>query len=147
MERILQNPAVKSTARSRGSSLKYIIGGVVLTGVIAFLIFNTFQSNSVYYYTVPELKAQHAQLEGRTIRVNGTLDKASIQTDQKNLVLQFNIIESDLVLPVVYRGVAPDTMGSGESIVAEGKLDAKGVFQASSILVKCPSKYEESPVQ
>ena len=28
--------------------------------------------------------------------------------------------------------------------LAEGKLDAQGVFQASNLLVKCPSKYEES---
>lgn len=147
MESILQNPPVKSTTHSRGSSLKFVIGGVVLLGVIAFVMYNSFQSNTVYYYTLSELQAQRALIAGQTIRVNGTLDKASIQNDQKNLVLQFNILESDLVLPVVYRGVAPDTMGSGESVVAEGKLDANGVFQANTILVKCPSKYEESPVQ
>lgn len=147
MESILQNPPVKSIARARGSSLRFIIGAVVLMGVIAFVMYNSFQSNTVYYYTLSELQAQRAQLAGQTIRVNGTLDKASIQNDQKNLVLQFNILESDLVLPVVYRGVAPDTMGSGESVVAEGKLDSNGVFQADTILVKCPSKYEESPVQ
>lgn len=147
MQSILSNPPVKSPSAFKSGSLKYIIGGVAMLGVIAFVMFNTFQSNTVYYYTVSELAAQRTQLSGQTIRVNGTLDKSSIQNDQKNLVLQFKINEKDLVLPVVYHGVAPDTMGSGESVVAEGKLDSNGVFQANNILVKCPSKYQESPAQ
>jgi cytochrome c-type biogenesis protein CcmE len=36
-------------------------------------------------------------------------------------------------------------MDKGESVVAEGRLGADGVFQASTILVKCPSKYESEP--
>jgi cytochrome c-type biogenesis protein CcmE len=110
-------------------------------------MYSSFQSNTVYYYTLSELQAQRGQLTGQTVRVNGPLDKASIQNDQKNLILQFNLVEENIVLPVVYHGVAPDTMSSGESVVAEGKLDSNGIFQASTILVKCPSKYEEAPVQ
>ena len=146
MESTLSNPPVKSTA-TRGSSWKLIVGGVVLLGVIGFVLFNSFQSNTVYYYTLPELTAQKASLMGRTVRVNAPLDKTSIRNDQKNLVLEFNLVDGGLVLPVVYHGVAPDTMSAGESVVAEGKLDSGGVFRAETILVKCPSKYEESPVQ
>lgn len=147
MESILRNPPAKTAARSNRIPLKFILGGVVLLGVIAFVMYSSFQSNTVYYYTLPELQAQRAQLTGRTIRVNAPLDKASIQNDQKNLILQFNLVEGDLILPVVYHGVAPDTMSSGESVVAEGQLDSNGIFQAGTILVKCPSKYEASPVQ
>ncbi len=147
MESILRNPPAKTATRSNRIPLKFILGGVVLLGVIAFVMYSSFQSNTVYYYTLPELQAQRAQLAGQTVRVNGPLDKASIQNDQKNLILQFNLVEDNIVLPVVYHGVAPDTMSSGESVVAEGKLDSNGIFQASTILVKCPSKYEESPVQ
>lgn len=147
MESILRNPPAKKATRSNSIPLKFILGGVVLLGVIAFVMYSSFQSNTVYYYTLPELQAQRAQLTGHTVRVNGPLDKTSIQNDQKNLILQFNLMEDNIVLPVVYHGVAPDTMGSGESVVAEGQLDSNGIFQASTILVKCPSKYEESPVQ
>ncbi len=49
------------------------------------------------------------------------------------------------MLPVVYKGVKPDTFEQGESVVAEGRLGSDGVFQASNILVKCPSKYESQP--
>lgn len=147
MASILQNSPAKPAARSSGFSIKYILGSIVLLGVIGFVLFSSFQSNAVYYYTLPELYAQQTELAGRTVRVNGPLDKASIENDQKNLVLKFNLVEGGHVLPVVYRGVAPDTMSSGESVVAEGRLDGNGVFQADSILVKCPSKYEKSAEQ
>jgi cytochrome c-type biogenesis protein CcmE len=147
MASVLKNPPARATARPAAYSLRFVLGAIVLLGVIAFVMYNSFQSNTVYYYTLSELQAQRAQLTGHTIRVNGPLDTASIQNDQKDLVLRFNLVESDIVLPVLYRGVVPDTLGSGESVVAEGKLDADGVFQANSILVKCPSKYEESSVQ
>jgi cytochrome c-type biogenesis protein CcmE len=147
MASVLQNPPAKPVARTTGIPLKFILGGIVLLGVIAFVMFSSFQSNTVYYYTLSELYAQRTELTGRTVRVNAPLDKTSIQNDQKNLVLQFNLVDGDYMLPVVYRGVAPDTMSTGETVVAEGKLDSNGVFQADSILVKCPSKYEKSTEQ
>ena len=30
-----------------------------------------------------------------------------------------------------------------ESVVVTGKMDQEGVFQASEVLLKCPSKYKE----
>lgn len=147
MATVLQNPAQPAVRRSHGGMLKVAIGGAIILGVIAFVMLSSFQSNTVYYYTLPELAAQRAKLTGQTVRVNGPLDKQSIQIDQKNLVLQFNMVDGNDVLPVVYRGVIPDTLTSGETVVAEGKLDSRGTFQADTILVKCPSKYESSDAQ
>ena len=135
-------------ARARILNLKYIIGGLIILGAIAAFALSNFQSNVVYYYTVPELQTQKTRLMGQTIRINGPLDQSSINLDQKTMTLKFNLKESGMVQPVVYTGVVPDTLTSGESVVAEGRLDAAGVFQADSILVKCPSKYEkEDPKQ
>ncbi|MBI5877957.1 MAG: cytochrome c maturation protein CcmE [Chloroflexi bacterium] len=134
--------------RARILNLKYIIGGLIILGAIAAFALSNFQSNVVYYYTVPELVAQKTRLTGQTIRVNGPLDQSSIDLDQKTMTLKFNIKDNGMVQPVVYKGVVPDTLTNGESVVAEGRLDAAGVFQADSILVKCPSRYEsETPKQ
>ncbi|NYE58153.1 cytochrome c maturation protein CcmE domain-containing protein [Carboxydothermus ferrireducens] len=46
-------------------------------------------------------------------------------------------------LPVVYNDVKPDNLEHPEAqIVVEGKYNGK-VFQADTLLVKCPSKYEK----
>lgn len=144
MQNTIATPTVQRQAGSRTGSLKFIIGGALILGAVLFAVAMSFQSNSVYYLTLQEFNAQHGKYAGQMVRINGPLDQSSIQIDQKNLVLNFNLKDGNIVLPVVYHGVIPDTMTSGESVVAEGKLDAKGVFQASNILVKCPSKYEES---
>ncbi len=132
-----QNASVKT-----GGKWKFVIGGLLILGAIAYVTFTSFQSNAIYYLTLKELDAQRSSIVGQPVRVNAPLDKSSIQFDDKSLTLKFNLVEESRVLPVVYKGVVPDTMDKGESVVVEGKLGADGVFNASTILVKCPSKYE-----
>ncbi len=129
---------------TRKGAFKFYAGGVIILVVIAYVTLTSFQANSVYYYTVQEVAVQHAKLAGQNLRVNGSLDKASLQLDQKTMTLRFNLQDGKNILPVVYRGVVPDTLTTSESVVAEGHLDTQGIFQADTILVKCPSKYEES---
>jgi cytochrome c-type biogenesis protein CcmE len=142
MDDLMISPTRRVKARSRLGAAKFFAGGLVILAMIGYVTFNSFQSNAVYYYTLREFNAQQARLQGQNVRVNGPLDKSSIKLDQKNLVLQFNLKDNEIVMPVVYHGVAPDTLTTGESVVAEGHLDSSNVFQADDILVKCPSKYE-----
>jgi cytochrome c-type biogenesis protein CcmE len=134
------------TKRSRRTNWKFIICGLVIVGAIAFLLISSFQSNSMYYLTVPEVKAQ-AKADGaaffeRTIRVSGPLHKESIDWNAKTLTLKFHIAERNEMFPVAYIGPVPDTLENGETVVVEGKYASDGVFKATNILVKCPSKYE-----
>ncbi len=128
-----------------GGRWKFVLGGFLILGAIAFVTISSFQSNAIYYLTLKEINSQRSALIGQPVRINAPLDKTSIQFDDKTLTLRFNLKEGNLVMPVVYKGVVPDTMDQGESIVAEGRLGADGIFQASTILVKCPSKYESQP--
>lgn len=139
-------PTLERTATAKaGGKWKFVIGGLLILGAIAYVTVSSFQSNAIYYLTLKEMNAQRASLIGQPVRVNAPLDKSSIQFDDKSLTLKFTLKDGDLVLPVVYKGVVPDTMGQSESVVAEGRLGTDGVFQASTILVKCPSKYEAQP--
>ena len=45
-------------------------------------------------------------------------------------------------LKVVYKGAIPNNFESATSVVVTGKYH-NGIFHASDILTKCPSKYEE----
>ncbi len=140
----LNEPAIKS---HRGSG-KFIISGLLILGAIVFLLISSFQSNTMYYLTVPELVAQ-ARTEGasfytRTVRVSGPLHKESIDWNAKTMTLNFHLAEGSEMFPVAYIGPVPDTLQNGESVVVEGKYSREGVFNATNILVKCPSKYEVS---
>jgi cytochrome c-type biogenesis protein CcmE len=135
-------PVEQGAAVKTGGKWKFLIGGLLILGAIAYVTISSFQTNAIYYLTLRELNAQRGSLINQPVRVNAPLDKSSIQFDDKTLILKFNLREDNLVLPVVYKGVKPDTFEQGESVVAEGKLGQDGTFQASTLLVKCPSKYE-----
>ena len=135
-----------SVAKPRRVNVKFIAAGLVIVAAMAFLAVSSFQSNSMYYMTVPELKAQ-ARADGaafydKMVRVSGPLHKESIDWNAKTLTLKFHINEGNEMFPVVFVGPIPDTMENGETVVVEGKYTPTGVFNASNILVKCPSKYE-----
>lgn len=121
---------------------KFIIGGLILFLAIGYLGFMGFRSSASYYFTVSELLAQGNIPQTQVIRVNGTVVPGSVEQKSGDLSLMFNVTEGGKNLPVVYRGVVPDTFKPGGDIVIEGSLDAGGVFQAKTLLPKCPSKYE-----
>ncbi len=144
MENVLVEP--KAASQPRRMPIKFVVAGLVIAAAIAFLAISSFQSNSMYYLTVPELKAQ-AQADGsaffdKMVRVSGPLHKESIDWNAKTMTLKFHINDGNNMFPVVYNGPVPDTMENGETVVVEGKYTPEGVFNASTILVKCPSKYE-----
>ena len=47
--------------------------------------------------------------------------------------------------PVVYRGITPDTFTDEVDVVVEGRLGQDGTFQATTLLAKCASRYENAP--
>ena len=46
---------------------------------------------------------------------------------------------------VEYRDALPDTFTDDVEVVLEGRMDAAGAFQATTVLTKCGSRYEASP--
>jgi cytochrome c-type biogenesis protein CcmE len=44
-------------------------------------------------------------------------------------------------IPVSYAGILPDLFREGQGVVAEGKLDVSGRFQADTILAKHDETY------
>ncbi len=147
MEDSVIHPLAKARTKPRQGRLKFAIAGIIIIAAIAFLGVQSFQSNSMFYLTVPELKAEVAK-EGeafyaRQVRVSGPLHKESIDWNPKTMNLKFHLADGRDMFPVEFTGVIPDTFEHSETVVAEGHYTPAGVFQATNILVKCPSKYEE----
>jgi len=131
-----------SPPRSGLAGKKFILGGIVILAMVGFLIASGLQSTSVYYLTVNEAHTQLKPGGTQVVRINGVADLKSVKWDAQNLNLAFDIVEGDRRLPVLYHGVMPDTFQQSESVVVEGTLSTNGVFDARTLLVKCPSRYE-----
>lgn len=128
----------------RGSQTKFIIGGLIIVAVVAYLIFSSIDGSTAYYLTVAELRARGAEAIDMKVRVTGLVDGDTIVWDDRTLELSFDIVDESGRLPVIYQGIRPDMFQDEAEAVVEGSLDASGVFDAKSLLLKCPSKYEAS---
>jgi cytochrome c-type biogenesis protein CcmE len=124
---------------------KFMIAGGLIVAGLGYLMFSGIANSMVYYHTLTELHEEGARLEGRGVRISGHVRPGSISRDTTGSLVEFVVFEkdSDQTLPVVYQGLIPDTFKDSAEVVVEGIYDpASPVFRASTLLAKCPSKYE-----
>ena len=140
-------PSVKIAGQSANKKTKFVVGGVVIALAIVYLIYTGIQSTSAYFLTVDELYAKGAVMENRTVRVSGKVDAATIDFNNRDLILTFDVTsETGERMPVVFNGPKPDQMREGADAILEGKYDGE-TFTAQSLLLKCPSRYEEGTIE
>jgi cytochrome c-type biogenesis protein CcmE len=122
--------------------LKYIIGIVIIIICIILLAVRGFKKSQVFYYTVSEALEQDSTVKQQPIRVNGMVVSGSIDYVAEKLMLTFDISDGKNMVPVVFHGAKPDLLTDDKEVVVEGSLDSDGVFKATKIITKCPSKYQ-----
>ncbi len=136
-----------STSRAN-NKVKFIVGGFVIVGLIAYLIISSISSAGAYYREVGEVLAQRDTLNGKNLRVSGNIVTESVTYDAAKLDLNFLISDPkdpSQKLAVYFHGVKPDQITrEGASAIVEGTLGPNGgPVQANNLLLKCPSRYEE----
>ena len=121
---------------------RYFIGGGMLLAAVIYLLYLSFGSSVSYYVTVSEFFDRGAELHDINVRVAGNIADSPIEWNAKDLKLSFAITEGGDTMTVIYQGAQPSGFKVGSSILVEGKYDSNGVFRASQLILKCPSKYE-----
>jgi len=118
---------------------------VVIIGVLVWLAMGGISETKTYYKTISELNQMGDQAHGKRLRVGGDVEQGSIVRNGREV--SFVMHQDTLKLKVVYSGVdpLPDTFKDGAQALADGRLGANGVFEASKIQAKCASKYEAKP--
>jgi cytochrome c-type biogenesis protein CcmE len=130
----------QATLSSR--QIKWIVGGIVIAATVGYLVFVAASGSAAYYVTIQEIQEQGPSR--RNVRVAGSIVGESIVWDPRDLRLEFDIADESGQMPVVYDGSRPDMFQDEAELVVEGKMSPDGVFEARTILLKCPSKYEEA---
>ncbi len=122
---------------------RFLIVGAVVAIALGYLGFTAFQGASMYYLTVDELVARGEAAYGEQIRLMGKVGDGSVEKSSEANTLRFDVAGEDgTSVPVVYSGMVPDAFKQEADVVVEGSLTPTGTFEADSLLVKCPSKYE-----
>lgn len=137
----------RSSRPSNPTKWRLIVGVAVIVVALAYLILSSTQGGAVYALTIHELKARGTAIHGRGVRVGGIVDGQSIVYEPSELLLQFTLVDGEETLPVSYRGPRPDMFRDGAQALVEGQYSADGTFQATKLLLTCPSKYEAAATQ
>jgi cytochrome c-type biogenesis protein CcmE len=151
MQDVNSSPIPTSLAGRPASriNMKFVAGGLLIILFVGFLGFQMVQatmSTGAYYLTVAELYERGTDAYGQRIRVNGNVVEGSENWNAKEITLKFAIAdESGEQLPIVFYGPRPDNFQRAASAIIEGELLPDGTFQAETLLLKCPSRYEEEP--
>ena len=112
----------------------------VVAACVAYLVVSATASTAAYYVTIPELRAHPPTGD---VRVLGTVQD-DIRRSDGGLQVAFTAVDGGQAMPVLYRGSVPDIFTPGVQVVVEGRLGPDGVFQAKTLLAKCPSRFSSA---
>lgn len=112
--------------------------GIVVASIGGLIVWSL-AGTTAYYKTPAELAASPPSPTER-IRVAGKVVPGSVT--RRAAVTDFSVTDGKSAIPITTEDVLPDTFGMGVEVVAEGAMTPRGVFSASSVLTKCPSKFK-----
>jgi len=118
--------------------LYFVLLGMVALGAAVALVLFALEDTMVYFYSPTDLQAKHVP-PGRRMRIGGLVEQGSVMKGGKTVT--FRVTDTAAVVAVTYTGILPDLFREGQGVVAEGRLDNDGVFQATEILAKHDEKY------
>jgi cytochrome c-type biogenesis protein CcmE len=145
---------------------KFTIGGLILVAAVALLVISSIRGSAQYYYTVDELISGNTRQQN--LRVSGVVLGDTIKYDQTTYDLVFTIahipgdnkeieeagglaqvlheaaLNPASSIEVVYHGEKPDLLTNEAQAIVTGSLGEDGRFYADELLLKCPSRYEDS---
>jgi len=113
----------------------HIVGAAVIVAALAFGA-GAFQSSLTPYVSIAEAMTTDA-----LVQVSGLVEPDTATYDASGAFTFVLTDDKGNKLPVVYRRVKPANFDQAIGVVAVGRRKS-GVFEASQLLVKCPSKYE-----
>ena len=117
-----------------------IIGGALAVLAVAVgLVLNALR-DSIVFFSTPTMVAEKHVAPGTRFRLGGLVQPGSLVRGD-NLAVNFSVADGSATVPVAYKGILPDLFREGQGVVAEGALDASGVFKADTVLAKHDENY------
>lgn len=113
-----------------------VIGVSVAVGLTLFAL----NQNINLFYSPTQIVKGEAP-ENARIRAGGMVVEGSVKRDSDSLRVEFGMTDYAETVTVVYTGILPDLFREGQGIVAQGSMDAAGLFQATEVLAKHDENY------
>src|SRR5689334_13060617 len=153
-------------SKKAGGRLKFLVGGLLILGAVAYLIVSGTLTGTQYFITVNDALSNPSYV-GQTVRLSGAVIGDSIVYDSQTLTIDFDIANiptefDDLATALhdavndpastrlhvhIENQVKPDLLQHEAQAIVTGTLGTDGVFHASELLLKCPSRFIEGGPQ
>ncbi len=164
MENTWEKPRIPAaTQKSRAEYVKFLVGGVLMLAAVVYLIVSGTTNGAQYFITIDELLT-NPDYVGKTVRMSGAVIGDTIDYNTQTLSLDFTIaniptdttdlartLHEAVINPTAERlkvhldnEVKPDLLQNEAQAILTGKLGDDGTFYATELLLKCPSRYDES---
>ena len=130
---------------------RFMVGLVGVAAVVTYLIWTGVSETMVYYMTPVELIAKvevDPSYHEVGVKVGAMVIPGSYSRGEGELLHIFTVrdlVDEESTFVVEYRDALPDTFTDEIEVVLEGHLRANGVFEATTLLTKCGSRYEAAP--
>ncbi len=121
---------------------RMLAAGLVAAGLVVatLLTLQAFNENMMFYVEISEV-AEGNVPDDRNFRVGGLVVANSVKRKAGELEVQFTLTDLENELDVVYSGLLPDLFREGQGIIARGRMNADGKFQAEDVLAKHDENY------
>src|SRR5271165_5399518 len=133
--------------RKRWAGVAIAVALTMGAAAIVTIVLTGMQDKALYSKPVDQLLAQKTKFLGRPVRAEGILVPGTLVKRDQPCEYRFSIAKNGSELPVRFaQCVVPDTFRDvpdvDVGVTVEGELQADSTFEATSVLAKCPSKYE-----
>lgn len=124
------------------STKRFAIGAIAVVAVaVAVLAFGGLGENLVYYWDASQLRANEAKAVGATIRLGGQVKPGTIDLNEQDNLLRFEVTDGKASVPVEAKGLPPAMFRESIGVIVEGTMEDRGVFVSDRLLVSHDNEY------
>ncbi len=122
-----------------------VVVSIAVLGIGLYVVgSSTAGGAGMYNYTLAQLTAPGADVQGRDIKVAAKVKAGSVRGEPSSASFRFDLEDGQgHHLTVAYPRLLPDPFAEGRDAIVQGRLQ-DGVLQATSLTVKCPSRYGDA---
>lgn len=113
---------------------------VLILSAVVGLVMYALQQNINLFFSPSQIVMGEAP-RNTNIRAGGMVVKGSVTRHSDTLAVAFDVTDFQHKVTIEYRGILPDLFREGQGIVALGRLNEEGVFEAIEVLAKHDEKY------
>ena len=126
--------------KPRQKKFVFIIIALVALGAAVGLVLYALKDNVSLFFTPTQVFKKEAP-QGRNFRIGGLVEVGSVKRQSDGLTVHFVVTDNTNSMPVIYKGILPDLFKEGKGVVAQGKIQADGIFHAEEVLAKHDENY------